>query len=88
MLMLGLGFYLLPKDIFDRSYWRSYGSVAAAGAVMTAIALALSRLTPYAAAPLAIAGYLACLWFTGGLDRTQIALLSSVVRRKPLVPTL
>jgi O-antigen/teichoic acid export membrane protein len=87
-LMLAVGFYLLPKDIFDRSYWRSYASVVSAGAVMSAVALALSRLTPYVAAPLALAGYLACLWFTGGLDKTQIALLASVVRRKPRAPVL
>jgi O-antigen/teichoic acid export membrane protein len=87
-LMLAVGFYLLPKDIFDRSYWRSYASVFSAGAVMAAIAFGLSWLTPYAAAPLALAGYLACLWFTGGLDKMQIALLASVVRRKPRATAL
>ena len=85
-LMLAVGFFLLPKDIFDRSYWRSYASVISAGVVMAAASFALSALTPYAAAPLAFAGYLACLWLTGGLDRAQIALLTSVIRRKPLAP--
>jgi hypothetical protein len=50
---------------------------------MAAIALALGTLTPYAAAPVALLGYLACLWLTGGVDKMQIALLASVVRRKP-----
>jgi O-antigen/teichoic acid export membrane protein len=88
VLMLAVGLYLLPRDIFDRSYWRSYASVAAAGVVMAAIALALSWVTPYAAAPVALLGYLACLWLTGGLDKKQIALLTSVVRRRPRAPAL
>jgi O-antigen/teichoic acid export membrane protein len=83
VLMLAVGLYLLPRDVFDRSYWRSYASVVFAGAVMAAIALALGALTPYAAAPVALLGYLACLWLTGGVDKMQIALLASVVRRKP-----
>jgi O-antigen/teichoic acid export membrane protein len=88
MLMVVVGVCLLPRDIFDRSHWRSYISVVCAGAVMAGVALALSRLTPYAAAPLALVAYLACLWFTGGLDKTQIALLASLVRRKPPAPAL
>jgi O-antigen/teichoic acid export membrane protein len=83
VLMLAVGLYLLPRHIFDHSYWRSYASVIFAGAVMAAIAFALSALTPYAAAPVALLGYLGCLWLTGGVDKIQIALLASVVRRKP-----
>jgi O-antigen/teichoic acid export membrane protein len=82
VLMVALGLYLLPGGIFDRSQFRSYASVAASGLVMALIALALSSLTPYAAAPLALLAYVACLWFTGGLDRAQIGLLYSLVRRK------
>jgi O-antigen/teichoic acid export membrane protein len=88
LLMLAVGLYLLPRDIFERSHWRSYASVVCAGVAMTAVALALPWLTPYAAAPLALTAYLVCLWFTGGLDKTQIGLLASVVRRKPPAPAL
>jgi O-antigen/teichoic acid export membrane protein len=88
MLMVVVGIYLLPRGIFDRSHWRSYASVACAGVVMASVALALSGLTPYAAAPLALFAYLACLWFTGGLDKTQIAILTSLVKRKPPAPAL
>ena len=81
MLMVAAGLYLLPRGIFERSVWRGYASVAAAGAAMAGVAFALSRVTPYAAAPAALLAYAACLWFTGG--KSQIDLLRSLLRRKP-----
>ena len=80
--MVAIGLYLLPDGIFDRSHLRSFASVAAAGLTMALTALALSSLTPYAAAPLALLAYVACLWFTGGLDKAQIGFLYSL-RRSP-----
>jgi O-antigen/teichoic acid export membrane protein len=85
-MMVAAGLYLLPRDVLDRSIWRSYGLIAAAGTVMAAVALALSRQSPYAAAPAALIGYAACLWLTGGLDKSQLELLGSLVRRKPAAP--
>jgi O-antigen/teichoic acid export membrane protein len=85
-MMLAAGLYLLPRDVLDRSVWRSYGSIALAGAVMAAVALALSRQSPYAAAPAALMAYVACLWLTGGLDKSQLELLLSLFRRKPVAP--
>ena len=82
VLMVAIGLYLLPRGIFDRSHLRSFASVAAAGLAMTAAALALSSLTPYAAAPLALLAYVACLWFTGGLDKAQIGFLYSLRRSR------
>jgi Na+-driven multidrug efflux pump len=82
VLMVAIGLYLLPGGIFDRSHFRSYASVAAAGLMMALAALALSSFTPYAAAPLALLAYVACLWFTGGLDRTQIGFLYSLRRSR------
>jgi O-antigen/teichoic acid export membrane protein len=81
MLMVAAGLYLLPRGIFERSVWRSYASVTAAGAAMAIVALALSRVTPYAAAPAALLAYAVCLWFTGG--KSQIDILRSLLRRKP-----
>jgi hypothetical protein len=83
IMMVAAGLYLLPRDIFDRSYWRSFGSVASAGIAMVFVALALRWMSPYAAAPLSVIAYGSCLWLTGGLDKAQLELLYSVVRRKP-----
>jgi O-antigen/teichoic acid export membrane protein len=88
VLMVAAGLYLLPPDIFNRSHWRSYASVAAAGVMMAMAALALSSLNPYAAAPLALLAYAACLWFTGGVDKGQLELLYSLARRKPAASAL
>jgi O-antigen/teichoic acid export membrane protein len=81
-LMVAAGLHLLPREIFDRSHWRSYASIALAGVMMAIVALALSWATPYVAAPMALIAYVACLWFTGGLDKRHIELLYSRVRRK------
>jgi len=82
VLMLAIGLYLLPGGIFDRSHLRSFASVAAAGLAMALTALALSSLTPYTAAPLALLAYVACLWFTGGLDKARIGFLYSLRRSR------
>jgi O-antigen/teichoic acid export membrane protein len=82
-MMVAAGLSLLPREVLDRTLWRSYGSIASSGSVMAAVALALSRLGPYAAAPAALIGYAACMWLTGGLDKSQLELLQSLVRRKP-----
>jgi O-antigen/teichoic acid export membrane protein len=81
-LMVAAGLYLLPKDIFDRSYWRSFGSIAASAAVMVMVALLLSGRSPYAVAPVALLAYVACLWLTGALDRKQVEYLYSLLRRR------
>lgn len=85
-MMVAAGLYLLPRDVLDRSIWRSYGSIAAAALVMTAVALALSGQSPYVAAPAALIAYAGCLWLTGGLGKSQVDLLWSLVRRKPASP--
>ena len=85
-MMLAAGLYLLPRDVLERSLWRSYGSIASAGALMAVVALALSRFSPYAAAPAALTAYAAGMWITGGLDKSQLELLQSLVRRKPAAP--
>jgi O-antigen/teichoic acid export membrane protein len=86
MLMVAAGLYLLPRDILQRSMWRGYASIAAAGAVMAAVALALSHLNPYAAAAPALLAYAACLWLTGGLDKSQFELLYSLMKRNRAAP--
>ena len=82
VLMVAAGLHLLPREIFDRSHWRSYASIALAGVMMAIVALALSWATPYVAAPIALIAYVACLWFTGVLDKRHIELLYSRVRKQ------
>jgi O-antigen/teichoic acid export membrane protein len=81
-LMVAAGLYLLPRDIFDRTYWRSFGSIAAAAAAMVLVSLALSGWSPYAVAPVGLIAYVACLWLTGALDRTQVEYLVSLLKRR------
>ena len=81
IMLLATGICLLPSGIIDRSHWRSYGSTVSAGTVMVFVGLALSWMSPYLAAPLAIIAFFGCLWLTGGLDKGQIDVLRSLLRK-------
>ncbi len=81
-LMVAAGVYLLPRDVFDRSYWRSFGSVGSSGVAMVLVAIALSGMAPYSAAPLALLAYFSCLWLTGGFDRARTGLLTLFAGRQ------
>ena len=80
--MVAAGLYLLPRGVLERVQWRAFGAIAAAGATMAATAWLLSPLSAYLAAPLAFIVYAVCLWFTGGVGKSQIVLLSSLIRKR------
>jgi O-antigen/teichoic acid export membrane protein len=82
LFMVGLGIWLTPKGLFDRKLLRQLGLALAAGGAMYAIARLLGGLTVFVAAPIAVVGYVLCLWLIGGLDRDQIAAFRGIFARK------
>jgi O-antigen/teichoic acid export membrane protein len=81
-LMVAAGVWLAPRALFDRGVNLTIVRSLGAGMGMAAAAFALSRLTPFIAAPVALCAYAAGLWASGGLSREQVALLRDAVRRK------
>jgi len=82
VLMVGGGIWLAPKGVFGRSIFRELGLAALSGAAMVAAARLLSHVTPFVAAPLAVAAYVTCLWATGGLDKEQVEAIRGMIARK------
>ncbi len=73
--MVAAGLWLLPRGVIDRSLAHVLALAVPAGGAMVLAALALSSLpwlSPYVAAPLAMATYAAVLRATGAVDRAQL----------------
>jgi hypothetical protein len=49
---------------------------------MTVVAMALSRVTSFVAAPIAVGSYVISLWAIGGLGGQQVGLLREALSRK------
>ena len=81
VLMVAAGIWLLPRGVLDRSLWRTLFVALGAGVAMTAVAMAFARLTPYAAAPLALLAYAVGIWAAGEVDRRQLAVLRVLWKR-------
>jgi len=82
VLMVVVGMRLAPAGIVDKDMLRGFGAALAAGAGMVACARILSGVTPFVAAPVAVAAYVACLWATGGVKRDEVVALSAFLTRK------
>jgi O-antigen/teichoic acid export membrane protein len=82
--VLAIGVAIAPPGIFDRRLGRSLGLAGIAGLAMAATARALTWLTPFAAAPIAVAVYVATLWLTGGIEKSHVAAAREVLTRKLL----
>jgi hypothetical protein len=82
MFMVGAGVRLAVDGIFDRAFALSLVRGLVAGGAMTVVALLLSGLTPFLAAPLALAAYLGCLWGIGGLGQEQIGIVREAFARR------
>jgi O-antigen/teichoic acid export membrane protein len=81
LLMLVAGVCIAPRGIMDRAFARTAVLTAFAGAVMACVALLLSNINPWIAAPISVAAYVAALVGVGVLDRGQIAALRSLFAR-------
>jgi O-antigen/teichoic acid export membrane protein len=82
IIVLGCGIVLAPAGLFDRRFWRSLLPALVSGAAMAATARALTSLPSFAAAPIALAAYVTCLWFSGGLKDTVVVELRQRVQGK------
>jgi O-antigen/teichoic acid export membrane protein len=82
ILMFAGGVWMSPRGIFDRTVVRSALQVCVAGGVMVGVARLLWGLTPFVAAPIAIAAYSAALFAIGGIDKEQLRMLKSVLKKK------
>ncbi|HET9959357.1 MAG TPA: flippase [Polyangiaceae bacterium] len=84
LVMVVCGVWMTPRGIFDRSWLRKLLPLLAGAAGMTATALALAAvsLTPYVAAPLAVAAYGGTIWATGGVDPVYVEKFKAKLRSK------
>ena len=82
VLMVAGGIALTPKGVFDRTLWRKLALALVAGGAMATTARALGVLPPFAAAPLTVTVYVACLWFTGALEKQQVEAVRAIFARK------
>ena len=82
LLMVAAGVWLAPAGIFDRGLVLGMARGLVAGGVMSAVALALSRVWAFGAAPVAVTSYGLCLWAVGGVGKPELALLREALSRK------
>jgi len=76
------GVAMTPRGIFDRRFWRSLLLAAVSGMAMIGVARALSFLSPFLVAPIAVCAYAATLWLTGGIDKSHVAAIRELVGRR------
>jgi hypothetical protein len=82
LLMLVAGIKLMPRGIVDRPLLRTAGLTAVAGAAMVGVAWLLLPVTLWLAAPVSVLAYVGALFGTGVLDKQQVALLRSLLKRR------
>jgi len=68
-----LGVVLTPRGVFDRRFWRSFLVAGASGLAMIGVGRALSPLSPFLVAPVAVLAYAVTLWLMGGIDKSDVA---------------
>jgi O-antigen/teichoic acid export membrane protein len=66
-MMVAGGAWLIPGHVFDRRFARTAGLTVVSGLLMTAVAFALSRVSSFVAAPIAVATYGVAIWVMGGV---------------------
>jgi O-antigen/teichoic acid export membrane protein len=82
VLMVAGGVVLVSRGIVTRALVLPLARALLAGAVMAATAWLLRGVTPFAAAPAALAGYGATFWVLGGRDAGEVRLLRDAVVSK------
>jgi O-antigen/teichoic acid export membrane protein len=82
ILMVVAGVKMAEPGIFDRSVLRSALLVGVAGAAMGGTAWLLHTITPFVAAPIAVAAYAGVLVAVGGIEKDQLNAVRSFLSRK------
>ena len=81
--VVGCGIALLPRGIFDRGLAKSLALAMVSGGLMALVAFALrSVVSPFIGAPLAVLVYGIAIWFTGAVDKDQMAQIKGTIGRK------
>ncbi|MGC3982941.1 MAG: flippase [Steroidobacteraceae bacterium] len=80
-MMMIAAFLLLPRGVIDRTVARTLGLALVAGLAMAAVAWVLSGITPFVAAPIALAAYAGTLYAIGGVEKEQLQMLRSMKRK-------
>jgi hypothetical protein len=82
-IVVGCGIALLPRGIFDRALAKSLFLALVSGGLMAVTAHFLRPvLSPFIGAPIALVVYGAALYFTGALDKAQVAQIKATIGRK------
>lgn len=82
LVMLAVGVWLSPRGLFDGKFIKRLLYVCLAAGAMAAVAYALRGLSPFIAAPLAVIGYGATLWLSGGIDQAQREFIRNAIGRR------
>lgn len=72
-IVVGFGIALAPSGVFDQRLRRLILLTLMSGAAMALTALIAKPLGPYMSAPLSLMAYVGALWFTGGIDKSNLA---------------
>jgi O-antigen/teichoic acid export membrane protein len=73
---------LMPRGIVTFKLAKSLGRAVFAGGVMIGVGMALGKLTPYVAAPIALAAYFGSLWLIGGIEPSQVEAVKALIGKK------
>jgi O-antigen/teichoic acid export membrane protein len=82
LIVVSCGLWLMPSGVVDARLRRTLLFALLAGGGMAVTARLLHFLTPFVAAPLALAAYAAGLWFTGELEPSHVSKVVGFFRRK------
>lgn len=82
LIVVSCGLWLMPSGVVDARLRRTLLFALLAGGAMAVTARVLHSLTPFVAAPLALAAYAAGLWFTGELEPAHVSKVVGFFRRK------
>jgi O-antigen/teichoic acid export membrane protein len=80
--MVTAALFMAPRGVVGRAVAVTVGKAAAAGTAMAGVAWLLRDLSPYLAAPVALATYFGALWAVGGIEREQLESIKQGVLRK------
>lgn len=80
--MVGTAMLLCPKGIVNRSLAVSMAKATLAGVCMVGVAYLLRGLSPFLAAPVALAAYVGSLWLIGGVEPEQLDAARGLLQRK------
>jgi O-antigen/teichoic acid export membrane protein len=82
VLMTAIGAYLMPPGTFNRKLMKGFGLALVAGVAMGTVGWLLRGLNHFVSAPIAVVVYFGTLWLVGGLDKSELQALKSIVKKK------